>query len=112
MKNFKERFLKCSINFGYTLLKVTVYVTFVISIQGCIGGSSPIFKAIRKDDSKKLQELITQGEDINKLSKSSLTSPLYYAVIKKHNDIIKILLDNGANVNVGVLNIYDPMSFS
>jgi ankyrin repeat protein len=65
-----------------------------------IDGSSkyyPIHKAADKGDIAKIQELIDNGEDINRKSHPAKNTPLIVAVANGRVECCKYLLDHGAN---------------
>ncbi len=55
--------------------------------------------AADKGDLNKVKELIEKGFDINAFDEDLSFTPLHYAVLGKHLEVIKYLLTNGANIN-------------
>lgn len=74
----------------------------LISLCSAYTYSMDIFKAAEAGDICRVQDLIAQGADVNKLRDSCCWSqtPLYYAAEKGHRDIVQLLLDHGADVNL------------
>ncbi|KAJ5076860.1 serine/threonine-protein kinase sty13 [Anaeramoeba ignava] len=60
----------------------------------------PITEAIWNDDLKEIQKLISSGEDINKRSEFSGQTPIYLALQKNKKEIVRYLVENGANLNI------------
>lgn len=80
----------------------------ILVFTGCsIGGNSMLFKAIRHNDVNEAERYIAQGANVNEITRTTKVTPLYYAISKDRIDIVKLLLNNGANVNIGMLNIYN-----
>lgn len=55
--------------------------------------------AIYNNNLDSVRLLIKEGVDINKLSEGGMTY-LYFALMRKEYDIMKLLLENGANPNI------------
>jgi ankyrin repeat protein len=69
-----------------------------------------LFEAIRKGDVEQVRQLIAEGADIDaKWGDTSTTekediaddTPLYYAVDANNMDLVKLLVEAGADVNAG-----------
>lgn len=60
-----------------------------------------LLKAVDDQDVKKVAELLAQGVSPDTRRRSDRTPALLIAVEKTNNAMIKLLLDNGANVNIG-----------
>lgn len=56
-----------------------------------------LMKAINKNDSAKVKELIRQGADVNELEANG-DAPLVMAAYKGYNEIVRVLLEAGADV--------------
>ena len=54
--------------------------------------------AVWNGDILHVQHLIASGDDVNAESEDAIT-PLFLAITKKHYDMVKLLLDSGADVN-------------
>ncbi len=65
----------------------------LFSLGGC---ASPLYRAAAENDAQLLQKAISEGADIN----HSAPLPLIVAAQKGHHDIIRLLLDAGANPNL------------
>ena len=82
----------------------------LVVVSGCTGKSNDrdmVFEAIESGDTIRLQQYLAGGADIN-IRKDygegpplelKAATPLHLAVIIGKTEIIKLLLDNGANVN-------------
>ena len=60
-------------------------------------GRSALHRAALNGDLAQVKALIAQGANVN--NKSTVGTPLYYAVDEGHVGIVKELVENGANVN-------------
>ena len=65
--------------------------------------------AIYNNNLDSVRLLIKEGVDINKLSEGGMTY-LYFALMRKEYDIMKLLLENGANPNI-VNNFYSKPGY-
>lgn len=61
-------------------------------------GETPLFEAVRKDDAKLVEALLSRGANVNCRSRSGSAS-LMQAVIYGRLDLARLLLDRGAAVN-------------
>lgn len=61
--------------------------------------SLKLLEAVREDDLVKVRYLISKGEDVNERSSDGLT-PLLLASRSGKDEILKVLLEHGANVNI------------
>jgi ankyrin repeat protein len=92
----------------YIFLPIVSIIPFILFFIYCISTFSNfdnenkglIIYAIEKNDINKIKDLIRKGENVNKCSSYSNMSPLYLAVSKKRYNIVKLLLDNNADVNI------------
>ena len=57
-----------------------------------------LFKAIRNGKIEMVKEAIANGANVNTFN-INIISPLHYAVSSSHNDIVKLLISKGADVN-------------
>lgn len=98
-------------------MKNTLFLCLLLfSFTVCIGQdkkeskkqSKELFRAIKENNILTVTQLITQGVNVNQLR--VYQTPLYYAVYKNKVEIVKLLLDNGANVNYGVPEMGDSNS--
>jgi len=99
-------------------LKSVLNLLSVIIISLFISGCSLMVKSIpgsaNTDNTKELNKLIKEGNDINGLS-SYGAGGIHYAAKAGNIDSLKILLKNGANVNLIAKKKYDgwtPMRFA
>ncbi|MCK5686777.1 ankyrin repeat domain-containing protein [bacterium] len=60
-------------------------------------GRSALHRAALQGNFDEAEQLIKKGADVN--NKSTVGTPLYYAVDEGHVELVKLLIDNGANVN-------------
>ena len=73
-------------------------------------GVPPIFAAIQNNLHNKLEELLSEGADIELKNKFG-TTPLSFSIYQNDNKLVEILLKNGANPNVIDGNgLYTPLS--
>lgn len=72
---------------------------------------SPITQAIIDGDSGALQTAINQGFDVNQTDDKGQT-PLYKAVIVNREDMLRILLEQGADPTIGANNGFIPLSLA
>jgi ankyrin repeat protein len=105
----------------YTLnvLILTIAISLIVSISNMLSAQDEILIAAEKGDLKKMQELVINGADVNfvkvhqhdendKEHKCGHTchghqydrSPLFWATLRGHTEVVKYLLDNGADVNL------------
>jgi len=57
------------------------------------------FKASKSGNFKKVQKLIKDGVDVNTIDKAGWTA-LHFASARGHIDVIKVLINNRANLNI------------
>ena len=57
-----------------------------------------IFKACKKGDVEKVEDLISRCADVN-ATNENLNTPLHYASLFGHRQVVTILLNNGADIN-------------
>lgn len=62
-----------------------------------VARADPIHDAAKAGDIAQLELLLAQGADINK--RSSVATPLYYAINTEHAEAAKFLIEHGADVN-------------
>lgn len=70
-----------------------------------------IYKAIELNDTKKVQQMIYNGYDVDLKSSHHLPA-LIYAIIHDRVDCVNILLQNGADVNITDKNRRTPLHFA
>ena len=74
----------------------TLMITVVL-LAGC--GASSVWQDVQNGDTDKVQSQIESGADVDARDALGRT-PLYYAIYKKHPEIIGLLVRSGANVNM------------
>ncbi len=79
-------------NNTFSPLTTGVYETTVMS-----GRVSAFCMAVVKGDFEFVKKLVDMGADVNEMSKNGMT-PLMYAARYNKVDILKLLIENGANV--------------
>jgi len=84
----------------YLFLAINAYS---IHLQNPSENIEQLFKTIKQGNIIQLKALIKKGVDLN-ISFKHFGTPFYYAVLNKNKDIIKLLIDNGVDVN----SINDP----
>ncbi len=72
---------------------------------------SPLCLAVVQGDFGTVKRLIELGEDVNKVSKNSMT-PLMYAARHNRIEVMKLLLANGAKVRVKCSKGYTAMKYA
>lgn len=63
------------------------------------GLDNDLYKIINTNNSEGVKKLIAAGADVNAVDRYRVTTPLIAASAKGFINIVKILIDNGANVN-------------
>lgn len=66
-----------------------------------------LFQAIESGDKDKMEQLIKQGVDVNAIDKDGWT-PLHKACLKRNIEVTKLLILNGADINVKIKMKYFP----
>ncbi|GHU77759.1 hypothetical protein FACS189462_0470 [Spirochaetia bacterium] len=90
----------------FFVISIIVYIPFCkIEIYPRIqefNAEGPLIRAINKSNYKKTEKLIRKGYTINEVGGSLYvtTTPLIQAVYTKNIDMIKLLVENGADVNL------------
>lgn len=83
-----------------SVLKITLIFALIITGSMSYAGKAEkmLYEGITKSDIDKVKQAIADGADVNK--KYSMKWPLMWALSTSHRtDIIKYLIDNGADVN-------------
>ena len=82
---------------------VTVTESTIIAepspVNETISDMSELYIACKTGDERRVQELIASGVDVNQLNEQNRTA-LHRAVMTGNKNIVKILLDAGASVNL------------
>lgn len=58
------------------------------------------YQAIKNNNKEKVQQLINSGNDVNSRITGKNDTPLIIACYFGHPDIIKLLMDNNASLNI------------
>lgn len=74
--------------------------TFLIPIKRLFVPKSALVTAAERGDLAKVQKLLKLGIDVNATDKGE-ESALWKAINGDHTEVVKILVQNGANVNSG-----------
>jgi len=80
--------------------KVVIYLftlTFLIGING-LYATEALWEACFSGDLRKVHRLILKKADVNYMVKSGIT-PLMGASLHNYSDVVKMLVENKANVN-------------
>jgi ankyrin repeat protein len=83
-------------------------VTPRVEDVGGLGGSTPLYSAIRKEDISVIKKLLKRGADINRASAHGWT-PLKSAAQQGNFEIVKLLLEAGADPNIADNTNYTPL---
>jgi uncharacterized protein len=78
-------------------MKKVLIILLFIGITST-GHSQKLYTAVEKSDIKKVEKLITKGEDVDEYNKNGLF-PLWRATSDNNEKITKLLIEAGANVN-------------
>jgi ankyrin repeat protein len=73
---------------------------FLFLICGCYNKKDSLFRAINRHDKTQVETLLEKGVKVN-IKDSKGSTPLMKAVINKDIKITSLLLNNGANPNIG-----------
>ena len=79
------------------------YLDTPLSISAYFGGPKSV---------KIVEYLIDNGADVNQVVKGAATTPLLTAIWKKNNEVAKLLLMKGADINIKSDRGYDACIFS
>ena len=104
-------------SFCALLIGLTIYGILVLYSWGCLGGvpyrQQAIFGAIMLNDTNRVVRLL--GENVNPNGRSiklSQQTPLIYAVRFAPPEMVKLLLERGADPNQVDANGYSPLYYS
>ena len=76
-------------------------------------GSTPFYWAVRYGFSEMAKVLITEGKaDIHQSRKLGLVSPIVLASALGYTDIVELLINNGADVNLTINNGFTPLHYA
>jgi ankyrin repeat protein len=85
--------------------------SLIESFKKC--GDTPLVIAIAHNDSENLvKKLISSGEDINEQCGEDLTCALHQAVIHRKPEIVRILIENGADLSLETNTGYSVLHFA
>ena len=74
-------------------------------------GESPLMTCANTRAVKAVADLLTHGADINATENNKDQTPLMWAAAEGHADVIKLLIDRGANVNARSKTVLEPAPF-
>jgi len=96
--------------FGYSVIAVLL-VWLILSIVRDRDPWTPLHEAARKNDLSTVQSLLNQGVavDIRKDGNLRNPTPLDIAARYGHDEIVKLLLESGADINQGAGIAQDPL---
>ena len=79
---------------------ITIIAAFIL--VGCGGPSMSYEDALNTQNIEELKLHIAAGGDVNRMIVNGpvVRTPLYYAAMGRHNELVGILIDAGADVNV------------
>jgi len=81
------------------IFTITLILTLLIMLSSC-ATVTPLGRAAKRGDIKKVEELLSKGANVNEVMIPGL-SPLHEAVFNNAPlDIVRLLLDKGADVNM------------
>lgn len=83
-----------------TLLRFTLLIFSLAPIFGPVS-AGPLHETVKSGDSGQAHALITPDLDINERDSSGMAA-IHFAVFKGHIELVEMLLDNGAEVNIAV----------
>ncbi len=89
-------------------MKKTTFIFFLFFLSINQVNAHPLIDAADNSNIKKLQEMLTQGVDINVTNNAGYTA-LHRASYHGYLKIVKYLLDAGANVNAKTMDGYTPL---
>jgi ankyrin repeat protein len=75
---------------------ISIFSSIIISCNQPENLGSQLFKAIQDNNTGKVKELIKQDIDVNKYTSPDGDSALLYAILVSSDDMVNLLLDNGA----------------
>jgi len=84
-------------------------VAGALVVSGC---SSPLHDAVRRTDIKTVTALLDKGADVNEKVIGNSSTALIAASTEGAIDIVRLLLDRGADVDLAVGNRYTPLTYA
>lgn len=80
--------------------------------QQLIARKYKLINAARKNDLREAQRLLDRGTDINQRYDNEGYTPLMEAVCRGRSDIVRLLLERGAEINTRTLGGYTALMFA
>ena len=82
-------------------IRVILFIVLIFNFAGCISSKGDLTEATKKGDLKLVQKLLNKGADVEARDESG-QSPLHHASYLGYFEIVKLLIDSGADVNLKV----------
>ncbi len=84
--------------FTSILLTAMLNITLMLTPANGKDSTEPLHGAAEVGDVNKVQQLLSEGADVNAIDRAGFT-PLFYAAHKGYKDVAELLIAGGANVN-------------
>ena len=81
------------------IVYILVFGVMAIPVVCLAGINDELAEAVKNNNIQEINELISRGADVNAIKGSYGWIPLFYAARYGKNEIVKLLLDRGADVN-------------
>lgn len=80
--------------------QIVVLLTWFLLVAGGNGEESALIEAVCRNDIKQVEALTNSGVNVNAKDPRSNLAPLHLATISGYAEIVRILLENGADPNI------------